>query len=223
MKNENPVGSNLKLDGKKGTVIGVFKDFHALDLAGPIVPVIMRMRAVERPVMLVTFSSGKFASVHDKIRRIFNKYAPDEAFSATLFKDLTPYSNLNLPSNLIGLAFMIALLLACMGLFGLATFTAESRIKEIGIRKTNGATTASIMRLLLGSYIKWLILSFLMALPVAYILGNIFLGRFYFHTPLPIWAFLAGPAIAVIVALLTVSSKTWSVARRNPVEALRYE
>jgi putative ABC transport system permease protein len=110
-----------------------------------------------------------------------------------------------------------------MGLFGLASFTAESRTKEIGIRKTNGATTVSIMRLFLTSYVKWLTISFLIALPIAFILGNIFLARFYFHTPIPIWAFLVGPAIAFIVALSTVSSQTWSVARRNPVEALRYE
>jgi putative ABC transport system permease protein len=124
---------------------------------------------------------------------------------------------------LVGLAFSIALLLACMGLFGLASFTSENRTKEIGIRKANGATTPSVMLLLLTSYTKWLTIAFFMALPIAFMLGKIFMGRFYFHAPLPLWAFLAGPAVAFVVALLTVSSQTWSVANRNPIKALRYE
>ena len=148
---------------------------------------------------------------------------PKPRFSPTLFRDLVPYSDLSLPSRLVGLAFIVALLLACLGLFGLASFTSENRTKEIGIRKVNGATTSSVMGLLLTSYTKWLTIAIIIALPIALILGKIFLGRFYFHVPMPVWAFFAGPLIAVAVALLTVSSQTWSVANRNPVKALRYE
>lgn len=223
MKYDNPLGSMLTLDGKKGTVIGVFKDFHAIDLAGPLVPVIIQVKSDDMPVLLVRFSAGNYASITGEILKILKRYNPDISLTATLFRDLPSYSNLTLPSNLIGLSFIIALLLACMGLFGLASFTAESRIKEIGIRKTNGATTASIMRILLTGYVKWLFISFIIALPIAFVLGQLFLGRFHFHTPIPIWAFVAGPAIAFLVALLTVSSKTMGVACRNPVEALRYE
>ena len=136
---------------------------------------------------------------------------------------MIPYSDLTLPSRLVGLAFIIALLLACMGLFGLASFTSENRTKEIGIRKANGATTLSLMRLLLTIYTKWLTIAFFIALPIAFLIGRIFLRRFYFHTPMPLWVFLAGPLIAFVVALLTVSSQTWSVANRNPIKALRYE
>jgi len=223
MKNKNPVGSTITLEGKKGPIIGVFKDFHALDLAGPLVPVIIRIKTDGKPVIMIKYSSGTYASINDKIQKVFKNYNPETVFKATLFQDLPNYNNLSLPSNLIGLAFVIALLLACMGLFGLASFTAESRTKEIGIRKTNGGTTISIMRLLLINYIRWLSISFIIALPIAYVLGNSFLARFHFHTPVQLWAFLAGPVIAILVALLTVSSQTWSVARRNPVEALRYE
>lgn len=144
-------------------------------------------------------------------------------FEKQLFRDLVPYSNLSLPSRLVGLAFIIALLLACMGLYGLASFTAENRTKEIGIRKANGATTLSVMRLLLTSYTKWLTIAFVIALPIALVLGKIFLGRFYFHAPMPLWAFITGPVVAAVVALLTVSSQTWRVASRNPIKALRYE
>jgi putative ABC transport system permease protein len=77
--------------------------------------------------------------------------------------------------------------------------------------------------MLLTSYTKWLIIAFIIALPIALLIGRIFLGRFYFHTPMPLWAFLAGPFIAFVVALVTVSSQSWSVANRNPIKVLRYE
>jgi putative ABC transport system permease protein len=223
MKNKNPVGSAITVEGQKGNIIGVFKDFHSIDLAGPIVPTIIRIRTDGTPTILVKYSSGSFPGIAGKIGEVYKNYETEAPFQPTLFRDLVPYSNLSLPSRLVGLAFIIALLLACMGLFGLASFTSENRTKEIGIRKANGATTLSVMRLLLTSYTKWLAISFLIALPIAFILGRIFLGRFYFHTPIPFWAFIAGPLLAFVVALLTVSSQTWNVANRNPIKSLRYE
>lgn len=223
MKNNKPVGSAITLEGRKGIVIGVFKDFHSIDLAGPLVPTIMQVKADFRPNILIKYSSGSFPDLTQRIKSIYQRYEPDIPFKATLFRDLIPYSDLSLPSRLVGLAFIIALLLACAGLFGLASFNAENRTREIGIRKANGATTLSIMRLLLTSYIKWLAIAFVLALPVAFISGKHFLGKFNFHSPMPIWAFLVGPFIAVIVALLTVSSQTWSVANRNPIKSLRFE
>ncbi|HEX7494946.1 MAG TPA: FtsX-like permease family protein, partial [Bacteroidales bacterium] len=223
MKNKNPVGSVITLDGRKGTIIGVFKDFHSIDLAGPIVPTIMSIKSNERPNILIKYSSGSFPAITGEISAVYQHYETEAPFQATLFRDLIPYSDLNLPSKLVGLAFIIALLLACMGLFGLASFTSENRTKEIGIRKANGATTLSVMKMLLTSYTTWLTIAFFIALPVAFLIGKIFLGRFYFHTSMPLWAFLAGPLIAFVVALLTVSSQTWRVASRNPIKALRYE
>jgi ABC-type antimicrobial peptide transport system permease subunit len=223
MKNKKPVGSIITLNGQKGTIIGVFKDFHSIDLAGPIVPTIMGIKTDDRPTILVKYSSGSFLEITSEIKAVFKHFDPDAVFKATLFRDLIPYSDLSLPSKLVGLAFIIALLLACMGLFGLASFTSENRTKEIGIRKANGATTLSVMRLLLASYVKWLAIAFFIALPIALLVGKNFLGRFNFHAPMPLWAFLAGPVIALIVALLTVSSQTWNIANRNPIKALRYE
>jgi len=187
------------------------------------VPAIMRIGSDDRPVILIKYTSGSFPAISGKIMTVYQHYEHDVPYKATIFRDLIPYSNLSLPSSLVGLAFIIALLLACMGLFGLASFTSENRTKEIGIRKANGATTSSVMILLLTNYAKWLTLAFLIALPIAFILGRHFLGRFYFHTPIPVWAFLAGPVIASAVAILTVTFQTLSVANQNPIKALRYE
>jgi putative ABC transport system permease protein len=172
MKNKNPIGSVIALEGRKGTIIGVFKDFHSIDLAGPIVPTIMSIKSDDRPNILVKYSSGSFPSIVTQVRGVFSHYENETSFKATLFRDLVPYSDLSLPSRLVGLAFIIALLLACMGLFGLASFTSENRTKEIGIRKANGATTLSVMRMLLTSYTKWLTIAFLIALPIALFIGD---------------------------------------------------
>jgi putative ABC transport system permease protein len=123
MKNKNPVGSTITLYGQKGTITGVFKDFHSIDLAGPIVPTIMSIKSNDRPTILVKFSSGSFPAIASEIREVCKHYDSEVPFQATLFRDLIPYSNLSLPSKLVGLAFIIALLLACLGLFGLASFT----------------------------------------------------------------------------------------------------
>ena len=186
MNLNNPVGSLITVEGRKGPVIGVFTGFHAIDLAGPVVPTIMRISPAGRSAILVRYSTGTFSQVTADIKEVFDRYETEAAFNATLFRDLVPYTDLSLPSRLVSIAFLIALLLACMGLSGLASFTAESRTKEIGIRKANGATTSSVMRLLLSGYIKWLFFSTLIALPVAFMVGKFFLGRFNFHVAMPL-------------------------------------
>lgn len=223
MKNKNPIGSVLSLEGEKGTIIGTFKDFHTLDLAGPYVPTIIRIKPDDRQTILVKFSSISYSSLTEKMRRIYKNYEPESSFQPRLLRDITDFSELKVPANLVGLASVIAILLACLGLFGLASFTVESRTKEIGIRKANGATIWSIMRLLLANYSKWVVIAFIIAMPIAFLLGNIFLGRFFFHTSMPLWAFLVGPLIAYFIALVTVGSQSWRAASRNPVDALRYE
>lgn len=223
MKYDKPLGSSITVEGKKGSVIGVFSGFHAIDLSGPIVPTIIRLKPEDTNNLLVKFASGTFPDVANKISRVYNHYEQESPFTPRLFRDISNFSELNVPAKLIGSAFIIALLLACLGLFGLASFTVESRTKEIGIRKTNGATIVSVMRLLLNNYTKWLTIAFFVSLPFAFLLGKVFLGRFYFHTPMPYWAFIAGPVIAYLVALLTVCYQSLRAATKNPIVALRYE
>jgi len=223
MKYKTPLGRSLTLEGRKGNIIGVFKNFHVLDLSGPVVPVIIRLQPVNSPYIMVKFTSGSFLSTAGKISSVAKKYDPATIFQPRLFREIMSVSRLSLPSNLVGLAFIIAIMLACMGLFGLASFTAESRTREIGIRKTNGAGILSIMRLLLVNYSKWVTVAIILAMPLAYVIGTKFLARFYFHTPMPVWAFMAGPAIAYVIAISTVSWQSWKAASRNPVDAIRSE
>jgi len=173
--------------------------------------------------MMVSYSSGTFPTVKRQIEAVIKHYLPESEIQINHFSDLNPINDLSFPSNLAGIAFFISLLLACAGLYGLASYTAESKTKEIGVRKANGASTWSIMRLLLVNYTKCIAIAFVITLPIAYFIGNSFLSRFHFHTSMPIYVFLAGPLIAAAIAMLTLSAHTWYAASRNPVEALRYE
>lgn len=220
---ENPVGRSITVDGKKGTIIGIFKDFHAVDLSGPFTPTIISLRPENRNNILISFSSGSYSSIAEKISAVCKKYDPDAVSHPVLFSDLQQRSELTASSNIVGVAFFIALILACLGLSGLASFTAGSRTKEIGIRRINGATVLSVMHLLGSNYTKWLSIAIAIAIPLAFLLGNMFLSRFQFRTGMPLWVFFAGPLTAYLVALSAVSLQSWKAATRNPVDALRYE
>jgi ABC-type antimicrobial peptide transport system permease subunit len=223
MNYDNPVGRTISVDGKKGIVVGVFRDFHTLDLAGPFTPTVISLSGEAGDKILISIAEGSFKDMSGKVKEVISKYETENTFQAVLYSDLLKHSELTTVSNLIGLAFIISILLACLGLSGLASFTAESRTKEIGIRKINGATVLSIMKLLGLNYSKWMTIALLISVPFAFILGNVFLSRFNFRTSMPYWAFLAGPLIAYVIALTAISWQSRRAATKNPVEALRYE
>jgi putative ABC transport system permease protein len=118
---------------------------------------------------------------------------------------------------------MIAILIACMGLFGLAAFFSEKRTKEIGIRKVNGATIAEMMTMLNTKFIKWVFIAFLIATPIAFYAMHKWLQSFAYKTKLSWWIFALAGIIALIIAIITVSFQSWKAATKNPVDALRYE
>jgi putative ABC transport system permease protein len=117
----------------------------------------------------------------------------------------------------------LAVFVACLGLFGQSVFAADNRTKEIGIRKVNGAKVWEVMAMMNIAFVKWVIISFVIATPVAWYAMNRWLQNFAYRTELSWWVFATAGLLALIIALLTVSWQSLMAARRNPVEALRYE
>ena len=117
----------------------------------------------------------------------------------------------------------LAIFIACLGLLGLATFTAEQRSKEIGIRKALGASSNGIVKLLSQEYLKLITISFIVAIPVSYIIISWWLKNFAYKINIGVFSFLLGGVIALIIAILTVSYQSIKAASKNPVESLMYE
>lgn len=117
----------------------------------------------------------------------------------------------------------LGILISCLGLFGLAAFAAEQRLKEIGIRKVNGARISEVMTMLNGQFIKWVIIAFVIATPIAFYILEKWLEGFAYKTTVSWWIFALAGVLALGIALFTVSWQSWRAATRNPVEALRYE
>ncbi len=118
---------------------------------------------------------------------------------------------------------LIAIFIACIGLFGLSSMLLDKRTKEIGIRKVNGARVSEVLALLNRDFVKWVAIAFVIATPIAYYVMHRWLESFAYKTSLNWWVFALAGFLALVIALLTVSFQSWKAANRNPIEAIRYE
>jgi putative ABC transport system permease protein len=126
-------------------------------------------------------------------------------------------------AKLIGACCLISLFLSMIGLFAVSFHSTRRRIKEIGIRKVNGARVPEILSMLNRDFIKWIAIAFIISTPIAWYAMHKWLENFAYKTTLSWWVFAAAGAIAMVITLLTVSLQSWRAATRNPVESLRYE
>ena len=117
----------------------------------------------------------------------------------------------------------IAIFICCLGILGLSILASQQKVKEIGIRKVNGAKVSEILAMLNKDFVKWVVIAFLIATPIAYYSMHKWLENFAYKTTLSWWIFAVAGVLALGIALLTVSWQSWRTATRNPVEALRYE
>jgi putative ABC transport system permease protein len=161
----------------------------------------------------------------DYIKNVYDKLSPEEPMRHYFLDDKLNllYAKEDRQVGMISLFSMLSLIISVLGILGLSIFTSQYRTKEIGIRKINGATVGEILALLNKSFVKWIVIAFVVATPLAYLAMNKWLENFAYKTALSWWIFVLAGLIALIVALLTVSWQSWRAASRNPVEALRYE
>ena len=207
-----------------GRVVGAFEDFHYQDLYTPIGNLQLK-RGTEVSHIVIRFYPGDIAASVKQVEHIFREEASGFAFSYEFYDDWLEarYTQEEKRAASIRLLSVIAVLLSCMGLFGMAQYTARRRMREIGIRKVNGASSGSIVRILNLSFLKWIIPGIVAGIPLGWYFMHRWLSSFAYRTRLDWWIFLAASLVAILVALLTISWQTWRAARRNPVESLRYE
>ena len=153
--------------------------------------------------------------------KMFPGYPLEYDYVSSMYRNV--YSTELLQARLLFIFTFIALFICSMGLLGMSLLTTQRRIKEIGIRKVNGAGISQIMTMLNWAFLKWIVLSFILATPLAYFAMNKWLENFAYKSPLSWWIFALAGLTAMFLALMTVSLQSWRASSKNPVEALRYE
>jgi predicted permease len=222
----NPVGQPLTLWDKPGTIIGVVQDFHFQSLHEPVKPLIIRFNDnSEWGYVLVRTQPGQTQQTLSRLEALCKKLEPK--FPFTYFFADQQYEQLYRSEQVIGsLANSFALLaifIACLGLFGLAAFTAQQRTKEIGIRKVLGASVGSLVGLLSKDFVRLVLIAILIASPLGGWLMHQWLKNYEYRITISWWMYLVAGLLAVGIALLTVSFQSIKAALADPVKSLRSE
>jgi putative ABC transport system permease protein len=224
--NEEAIGRRLDVGGEvdEGTVIGVIRDFNFESLRRPIQPLLLYY-APRHGMLSVRLSGEDLAGSIGHIRETWEAFDPVYPFEYSfLDRDFAAlYENERGLSKALGVFAVLALLVACFGLVGLAAYAAERRTKEIGIRKVLGATVAGVVGLLTREVVGLVLLAAIVAVPAAWLLGNRWLSGFAFRAGGTIWIIVAAALATLLLALLTVSWQAWRAASADPVNSLRYE
>jgi hypothetical protein len=230
---ENPVGEVISSGrpifdqkSKDFTIIGVAKDMIKGSPFEPARPSILFLTENDLSWLYIRINPSVSASLAiPKIEKVFNQIIPSAPFDYR-FADQEYDAKFRDEERIGKMATfftLFAVIISCLGLFGLATFLAEKRTKEIGIRKINGAKVSEVMTMLNRDFVKWVLISFLIASPIAWYAMSNWLLSFTYRTSLSWWVFVLAGVFALAIALITVSWQSWKAATRNPVEALRNE
>ncbi len=209
----------------KGKIIGVVKDYHYQGLDKKIEPMSHFLSRNQFGYISVKYAEGKEKGIVELVEKKWKKQFPGVQFSSIFLTER--YNNLyqneqKMKKTLIGF-IILAIFIACLGLFGLAAFIAQQKTKEIGIRKVHGASINSIIQMLNKVFIKWVLIANVIAWPVAYYFLDEWLAGFYYRISLPVWVFIISGLIGLLIAIMTVSYQAYKAARSNPLNALKYE
>jgi putative ABC transport system permease protein len=214
-------GQNYHFD-----VVGVVKNFHFKDLHAPIEPYGFQLNSESQYNYVIAHTkSGNVGAALYSIERTWNKLNPNEPFEYSFLDDdfASNYTAENRLSSIVGYFTVIAILISCLGLFGLATFSAEQRTKEIGVRKVLGASVTNIVGLLSKDFLKLVAVAVVLASPIAWYVMHKWLQDFAYRVSIGWWIFAIAAFLALIIAFVTISFQAIRAANTNPVKNLRTE
>ncbi len=215
-------------NGQEGgfEIVGKIKDFKFESYHNTVEPLVLLYSGIDYwNVLSVRLAPGNTGQQLDQISKIWKSISPFEPFSYIFYDDFFQsfYEKEEKLASSITFFALIAITLTCMGILGQIFMICLGKVKEIGIRKINGATISEVLLMLNSNFIFWFLIAFIIASPVALYIGNRWLRNFAYQTSLNWWIFILAGLMALIIILLTVSWQSWRAATRNPVEALRYE
>jgi len=222
---KDPVGKKFKLWNIEGTIIGVIKDFHLASMKNKIEPVVLLYAPQQMPALYIKTTGDKAPQAIAAAEKEWKTYSADFPFTYNFLDEV--YNNMYKSEQRTGTLFnvfaLIAIVISCLGLFGLATYTSQVRIKEIGVRKVLGASVPSIIKLLSGDFIKLVLIAIVIATPVSWYLMNKWLQDFAYKTNVGWTVFAFAGIAAIVIALATISFQAVKAAVANPIKSLRTE
>jgi putative ABC transport system permease protein len=227
---EKPVAKRLAMvttasgDAPLYTVIGVVEDFHFQSLRNNIGPLIMYLSPSTNRISF-RIKTDDISGTIGLIQKKWREFLPNQPFEYSFLDEAfdAMYKAERRIGEIFGIFAILAVFIGCLGLFGLAAFTAEQRTKEIGIRKVLGATAPKIIRLLVKEFVLLIVVANAIAWPVAYIVMKGWLEDFAYQTPVQVWIFLAVGLFTLLIALFTVSYQAVKAALANPVDSIKFE
>jgi hypothetical protein len=220
------VGKKLTFWGIEGLIIGVVKDFHYQPLTATIQPMVLRYRPEEWHFnLLIKTKPEKIPATIAALESLYKKYDKESAFEyGFVDQDLDAlYKAQQGAGRIINCFAILTILISCMGLFGLAAYTAEQRTKEIGIRKVLGASVGTIVAMLSKDFLKLVLLAVVVAVPVMRYVMQGWLQDFAYRIGISWWMFAVAGVFALLIALLTTGIHALRAATSNPVKSLRTE
>jgi putative ABC transport system permease protein len=230
---EEPVGTMLHHDDLEGSsfpvkdveVIGVVKDFHYQTLHNEIQPMMFGWNEPWLWMISVKIAAEDMQATITHIEKVWNEFSPGFPFDFHFVDDIVDnqYKNEERLAKTLGYFAVLGIFIACLGLFGLASFMTEQRTKEIGVRKVLGASVVEILSLLSKEFSTWIVVANTVAWPLAYYAMNKWLGDFAYRTNIDAWPFLISGVLALAIAMMTVSYQSIKTAMINPIDSLRYE
>jgi putative ABC transport system permease protein len=219
------VGSILIDEGKRFKIIGVVKNYHLRSLREDIDPLVLINRPDYTFFLSIRLKSGRVPQTIAYIEKIWKKHALGYPFDYGFLDEIL--NDLYKIEIIIGTIFryssILAIFVSCLGLYGLVSFMAEQRTKEVGTRKALGASAINIVLVFFKEFAKCVFIANIIGLPAAYVFVNVWMNDYRYRTSIPLWIFILAAILTVAIALLTVSYQAFKAAIANPVEALRYE
>ena len=209
----------------EGEVVGVVPDFHYTNLHSEEKPLAIAPKKMFNYCFIISIDPAQREKALTTIASNWQKINPEFPFQYEYMTDSYQkvYAGEYAQSRVLSMFALISIMLSSLGVFALASFKIQRQEKEIGIRKVNGARNSEILLMLNRDFVKWVLIGFVVATPLAYYAMNKWLENFAYKTTLSWWIFALSGLLALMIAMLTVSWKSWKAATKNPVEALRYE
>jgi len=221
--NENTIGKKIKWE-KEYEIVGLVKDYHHLSLRSPIEPIVY-LASVSFVYFTIQTDASNIQSKISTIEKMYKTTFPGNPFEFFFADDSfdQQYRQEQQLGNVFIASALVAIFIACLGLFGLAAFSAQQRIREIGVRKVLGADIKDIIALLSGDFVKLVIVAIVISSPIAWWIMHNWLEEFPYRTGIDWWVFVAAGLGAITIAIGTVSVQALKAAKMNPVKSLRAE